>query len=267
MISPVGAIDEYLDLDPLSVRIETHQRYSEHYDDVEQAALDALPLTDVSAVLDIGCGTGSFLRRLRSDGRVDHLAGLDQSPAAVQSLAELPDVAAVLGDACFLPFDDAQFDVVTARHMLYHVADVSLALRESMRVTRAGGRLVAIVNHAGTTPHVERLVRDAVAHVTGLEPASGMPRVHSDNAPGFIRDVYGNVAVRPYDNALIFRSPEPLVSYAVALLAFFGIGTDDPARPDVARQIDRRARAALATQGLWRDPKGYVVCVAQVPSR
>jgi demethylmenaquinone methyltransferase / 2-methoxy-6-polyprenyl-1,4-benzoquinol methylase len=46
------------------------------------------------------------------------------------------------GDALALPFRDAAFDVVTISFGLRNVADTGQALREMLRVTRPGGRLV-----------------------------------------------------------------------------------------------------------------------------
>ena len=53
------------------------------------------------------------------------------------------------GDAAALPFSDAAFDVVTARHMLYHVPDVAAVLAEFRRVLKPGGRFLAVTNAEG----------------------------------------------------------------------------------------------------------------------
>jgi SAM-dependent methyltransferase len=55
-------------------------------------------------------------------------------------------VDALVGDVQELPFDDGEFDVAVANHMLYHVPDLDRALRELVRVLRPGGRLVATTN-------------------------------------------------------------------------------------------------------------------------
>ena len=47
-----------------------------------------------------------------------------------------------MGRAEALPFEDASFDMVTCQTVLIHVPDVSLVLREMMRVLRPGGLLV-----------------------------------------------------------------------------------------------------------------------------
>ncbi|MDD9207267.1 ubiquinone/menaquinone biosynthesis methyltransferase, partial [Georgenia sp. 10Sc9-8] len=48
----------------------------------------------------------------------------------------------VAGDATALPFADGSFDAVTISFGLRNVVDTQAALREMLRVTRPGGRLV-----------------------------------------------------------------------------------------------------------------------------
>ena len=51
-------------------------------------------------------------------------------------------LAFAAGDALALPFGDRSFDVVTISFGLRNVSDTGQALREMLRVTRPGGRLV-----------------------------------------------------------------------------------------------------------------------------
>ncbi len=53
-----------------------------------------------------------------------------------------PDMAFTAADAMSLPFADESFDVVTMSFGLRNVADAETALREFLRVTRPGGRLL-----------------------------------------------------------------------------------------------------------------------------
>src|SRR5699024_10061204 len=64
-----------------------------------------------------------------------------------------PDLPFVAGDATNLPFADATFDAVTMSFGLRNVVDTSAALRELLRVTRPGGRVVITeFSHATWTP-------------------------------------------------------------------------------------------------------------------
>src|SRR5690606_18340795 len=119
---------EYADLTPLQVRIATHQRHSEHPDDPGAAVLNALGVTGSEDLADIGCGDARFLAHLRATGHTGRLVGVDASLTMVAAAATIAGVTAIHGEAGQLPLQDDQFDVCTARHMLYHVTDPLVAL-------------------------------------------------------------------------------------------------------------------------------------------
>lgn len=249
---------EYRTLGPLRVRIETHRRHSERPDDVDGAVIAAVGCAAVDAVLDVGCGTGAFLRRLATPGRAAVLAGVDSSPAAVAAVDGTPGVDVRLGDAAALPWPGGTFDVVTARHMLYHVDDPLAAVREARRVLRPRGRFAAVVNVADPYPRIHGLIRDAVA-AHGFDPDVYQVGVHGDNLPAMVAEVFGGTRVERHDNALVFDAPGPVVAYAVSMLTGFGVADDDPARPDVVAWIGAAAGRWFTGGGVVRDPKGYVI--------
>lgn len=251
-------------MEPLETRIQTHRQYSESPDDVEAAVARAVVLGTRDDLLDVGCGTGSYLRRLSVAGHQGQLVGLDASPAAIAALDGVDGVSAHLGDAAALPFRDSVFDTVTARHMLYHVPDVTGAITEARRVLRPGGRFAAIVNHPDVTPRVSALVRDVVTAAGVRIPVVPNSRLHSGNLPEMIGATFGDVVVHRYDNALVFDRPEPVIAFTLAQLSFYGVEPDSPLRLELARVIDGKVRSWFADAAEpWRDPKGYVVCLAR----
>ena len=75
-----------------------------------------------------------------------------------------PDLPFVAGDALKLPFGDESFDAVTISFGLRNVNDIEAGLREMLRVTRPGGRLVVCEFSHPTWPpfrtiYVEYLMR------------------------------------------------------------------------------------------------------------
>ena len=106
-----------------------------------RAVKEALDLHRGEKALDLAAGTGTS-----SEPFVD--AGVLTVPCDF-SLGMLrvgrrrrPDLAFVAGDATRLPFSDGAFDAVTISFGLRNVVDVDGALREMLRVTRPGGRVV-----------------------------------------------------------------------------------------------------------------------------
>lgn len=90
-------------------------------------------------ILDIGCGVGAFVRRLRQFS--PHVYGVDiDRQRVVQGAAEVPNLALAVGE--HLPFADETFDVVLLHEVIEHVRDDGQTLREARRVLRPDGRVV-----------------------------------------------------------------------------------------------------------------------------
>ncbi|MDG4829204.1 class I SAM-dependent methyltransferase [Solwaraspora sp. WMMD1047] len=104
-------------------------------------------------VLDVGGGPGVYARVLASAGYQVRLVDLVPSHVA-QALAGDPAVDAVVADARALPEPDGGYDATLVLGPLYHLlerGDRVQAIREAIRVTRPGGRVVvaAISRFAG----------------------------------------------------------------------------------------------------------------------
>jgi ubiquinone/menaquinone biosynthesis C-methylase UbiE len=63
------------------------------------------------AVLDVGCGTGTVLRRARAAGHAGRLVGLDPAAAMLDQARTCTDVDWMLGDLGTVSFD-REFDLV-----------------------------------------------------------------------------------------------------------------------------------------------------------
>jgi len=115
--------------------IETQQRPT--YDEaIRRAGIGA-----GQRVLDIGCGSGAFLR-VAADRRA-RVSGLDASEALLGlARARVPEADLHAGDMQALPFGDDVFDLVTGFNSFFFAADMTAALREAGRVARPGAPVV-----------------------------------------------------------------------------------------------------------------------------
>lgn len=131
---------------------------------VRMAGRDGWPYPNV---LEVGCGTGFFTLNLMLAGVIDRAHVTDISPGMVRvaerNAASLElAVEGRVADAERLPYDDGTFDLVVGHAVLHHIPDVTLALREVLRVLRPGGRFV----FAGEPTTYGDLVARKLSHAT-----------------------------------------------------------------------------------------------------
>ncbi|WP_231410883.1 methyltransferase domain-containing protein [Thioalkalivibrio sp. ALE14] len=121
-----------------------------HGTPAEQAAVrrypDLLQLKPGHDVLDVGAGAGHVAHhlaaRVTARGTV---CALDRSAALLAHARQRNRRAlGVQGDAGALPFPAGRFDRVFARWLLLHLPDPFAAIREMLRVTRSGGRVLVV---------------------------------------------------------------------------------------------------------------------------
>jgi len=106
--------------------------------------------------LDLCCGTGDITFALEKKGA--EVTGLDfsepmlevarEKAARIHASANANSPAAriqfIQGDAQRIPFPEDAFDVLTIGYGLRNLADLDAGLRDMLRVTKPGGRLVAL---------------------------------------------------------------------------------------------------------------------------
>jgi ubiquinone/menaquinone biosynthesis C-methylase UbiE len=120
----------------------------------KERTVDLLQVKPGARLLDVGCGTGHDTRALAATAGPDGIAiGIDAS-AVMLKTARTRGGSYLQADARALPYDDGAFDGTRIDRVLQHVPGPEDAVHEIARVTRAGGRIVAI------DPDQETLVAD-----------------------------------------------------------------------------------------------------------
>jgi SAM-dependent methyltransferase len=91
------------------------------------------------AILDVGCGIGTYVRKFRQFS--DDVHGVDVEAERVAKASEtLPKIQVAPGEK--LPYPDGRFDVVFLHEVIEHVDDDRRTIAEALRVLKPGGRVV-----------------------------------------------------------------------------------------------------------------------------
>ncbi len=97
---------------------------------------------DDKILLDVGCGTGAFTKRLHSEKQLT--LGVDISFKSASQASNIVDSCYFFsGDADKLPLNDESVDIVVFSGVLHHLPSMENALAECMRIMKPGGDFFA----------------------------------------------------------------------------------------------------------------------------
>ncbi len=125
--------DWYLDRDPLSV--------------VSERIVSFVAERAGKRILDLGCATGGYARRLADAGF--EVTGADINPDYVEAAGRLGIKAVLLEEGRPLPFADDSFDTVMMVEVLEHAAEPQALVAEARRVSR--GNLLLTTPNCGAS--------------------------------------------------------------------------------------------------------------------
>jgi len=167
-------------------------------------------------VLDVGCGNGDLLISLRKSSFTGELFGMDLSEGIMQkgtkqSIEEGLNIIFKAADAESLPFKDEFFDVIIAKHMLYHVPNVQKAVNEVYRCLKKGGCYIVTLNSKNQKPKlaeyeqfIKRKYEFSIKH--------GDHFLVTENISGFLTK-FKKVETIHFENKIELRDPSPFIDY------------------------------------------------------
>ena len=166
-------------------------------------------------ILDVGCGTGYFVRMLAEiAGPPGSVVGVDAAPEMIAHASSrsrsAANVSFEVGSAGALSFPDSSFDVVVSSLTMHHVAPAEqlAAVQEMRRVLRPGGTLL-IAEFQAPTGHAWKLLLGptgltamghAVPHVEALVATVGFTEIRRASVPPVLQYVRATNA-RPAGSA------------------------------------------------------------------
>ncbi len=245
----------YADDSRLDVRRRTHELYTLVPHDFGRWTLERLPWRGGERVLDVGCGPGDLLAAMVNQGDGwGALVGCDLSAGMIAEARVRSAGLAVrwfVADAQDLPLPDANFDVVMARHMLYHVPDIDRAVAEAARVLRPGGHFLVTTNAAHTMPEYVALRQQLAARFPAVaEPDLSTGRFALENGATFLQPYFDQVKTHTLPGTLRFPAAQPFVDYVASARALImRPGHTEAEWSAVLDLVRAETEAAIARQG------------------
>lgn len=250
--------EQYSDTSRLKTRIEAHRRFSERSESFAGWVVDGLDVGSDDLVLDAGCGYGACFDELRRRGA--RIVGIDRSAAMAEKASQSEDDGAPLGlgvgDLQSLPIADGAMDRVLANYVLFHVPDVSQALREIRRVLKPGGRAVLTTN-ASDSQAVLIELHDLAARAAGYTPRARRTRRFTELEEPRVASEFAKCRLDTWDDAFLF----PTVSDALGYYATGPIDSiadcpaDNSHRATITAKMSDLIQREIARHGVLRVPK------------
>lgn len=110
-----------------------------------------LEASEGGRLLDVGCGNGSFLDKMRQLGW--EVAGVEPDGEAVAIARERLGLEIFKGALDEARFPDESFDAITMNHVIEHVPDPIGLLKECYRIMKLNGRLTIIIPNITSFGH------------------------------------------------------------------------------------------------------------------
>jgi ubiquinone/menaquinone biosynthesis C-methylase UbiE len=113
-----------------------------YFDRVHKGVLRSVNVKSAPGdIVDVGCGTGRLLRKIRERWPSARLIGVDPAEGMVKKARQMmPDSSFMICPAESIPLPDTSVDLVFSTTSFHHWSDQLQGIREIRRILRPGGQ-------------------------------------------------------------------------------------------------------------------------------
>lgn len=144
--------------------------------------------SDVTSMIEVGCGSGHFSRWFKSLGF--QVIGIDISLNMILEAKKRNELDYLIGDAVNLPFASQSFDLVTFITTLEFLHEPEAAMKEAKRIAKKGMILGVINSTSGLGKQYKRLggpIWDVATFYSPKELKQLVSRMSNDRIKPFYR--------------------------------------------------------------------------------
>ena len=125
---------------------------------LDKFILKNIDINNKITILDLGCGDGRFLQKIRNLNFKNTLYGLDISEKMLE-LANSKNIRMcefILGDSNYLPYEDKSVDLIVCLNSFHHYSTPEITLKEINRILSKNGRV--IIGDIFTLPIIREII-------------------------------------------------------------------------------------------------------------
>lgn len=220
---PASIVESYKEIRNLSSRRIFHSKYGSEINLESEVVREIRTRFGESAktknILELGCDTGRFLERLYDAGYRGRLVGIDVVPHRYEPKTDggiallygkdISELEEHLGNP-----EENEFDVILALHVLYHIADVSAVLEQSIKYLRKGGIFIASTNSNQSLPFLSSVFREALlSNGVGNFSEERYRTFSSENAQHCLREFFSIVKNSIFEIDIEITDKKDILNY------------------------------------------------------
>lgn len=204
-------------------------------------------------VTDVGCGNGAYLAELARRGHAGPVIGLDLSAGMLRAArTRAPAASLAVADAAALPVRDHASDLTLAMHMLYHVPQPEVAVRELRRITRPGGQVLVVLNGRDHLRELRELITTALTGIIGA-PAPQRERLTLDTGAELLASEFSSITGHDFTSELLIPDTKPVEDYVRSMTTALRL-------PDPTALVTAVGRLIPETTFRVRTHTGCLIC-------
>ena len=213
--------NQYQNASNISARINLHSLYSQNEQGWFPWIYEQLKIRPGMRILEIGCGDGTLWKDRRSVLPEDiHIVLSDISEGMLRDArraigAEDKRFEFHVFDCHKIPYEEGDFDLVIANHVLFYCEDIPKVAREVKRVLKRDGRFVCSTYGCRHMMEVSRLVQGFDERIV-LSADKLYERFGRENGGNILKQDFCKVEWMSYQDSLVVPDPEPLISYVLS---------------------------------------------------